>query len=357
MQVLKESFKIYCAINDGIINLVDLFFEMTKHDAVKALNIYRRAGQQAENLAEFYEHCKGLELARNFQFPTLRQPPPTFLATMEEYVKEAPQSGSVPKRLEYTENEPEEPEEPSEPVEVEKVDDEKTLIDVEEETKPEEEVVEPPLVSNDAIGDLLGLNEINPKAAELEESNAMALAIVPPGADPLSSSKALSELGKPNATGWELALVTTPSNPTSQPMQSKMGGGFDRLLLDSLYEDDTARKQIQMQNAGYGYGATAVHNPFEQQDPFATSNSIAPPTNVQMTMMAQQQQQYQQQQMMMQQHQQQNQSMIGPCQYQPQYPQQQMQQVGQMGPANPFADPFSSFPQSSEPQQGNHMLI
>jgi hypothetical protein len=28
---------------------------------------------------------------------------------------------------------------------------------------------------------LQGLNEINPKAAELEESNAMALAIVPPG--------------------------------------------------------------------------------------------------------------------------------------------------------------------------------
>ena len=42
------------------------------------------------------------------------------------------------------------------------------------------------------------------------------------GADPLSSSNALSELGKPNATGWELALVTTPSNPTSQPAQNKM---------------------------------------------------------------------------------------------------------------------------------------
>ncbi|KAF3540789.1 hypothetical protein F2Q69_00019450 [Brassica cretica] len=97
--VLKESFKIYCAINDGIINLVDMFFEMTRHDAVKALNIYKRAGQQAENLAEFYDYCKGLELARNFQFPTLRQPPPSFLATMEEYIKEAPQSGSVQKKL------------------------------------------------------------------------------------------------------------------------------------------------------------------------------------------------------------------------------------------------------------------
>ncbi|CAK7345738.1 unnamed protein product [Dovyalis caffra] len=310
--VLKESFKIYCAINDGIINLVDMFFEMTKHDAVKALNIYKRAGQQAENLAEFYEYCKGLELARNFQFPTLRQPPPTFLATMEEYVKEAPQSGSVHKRLEYTDNEPEKPSEPSEPAEqVEKVDDEETLIDMEEETKPEEGVEEPPLISTDATGDLLGLNEINPKAAELEESNALALAIVPPGVDPFSSSNALSELGKPNATGWELALVTTPSNPTSQPAQSKMGGGFDRLLLDSLYEDDIARRQIQLQNAGYGYGTSALHNPFEQQeDPFATSHGIAPPPNVQMVMMAQQQQQYQQQQMMMQQHQQQNQSMM-----------------------------------------------
>jgi hypothetical protein len=28
---------------------------------------------QAENLAEFYDFCKQLELARTFQFPTLRQ--------------------------------------------------------------------------------------------------------------------------------------------------------------------------------------------------------------------------------------------------------------------------------------------
>lgn len=28
---------------------------------------------QAENLADFYEFCKDLELARTFQFPTLRQ--------------------------------------------------------------------------------------------------------------------------------------------------------------------------------------------------------------------------------------------------------------------------------------------
>ncbi|AQK68853.1 Putative clathrin assembly protein, partial [Zea mays] len=88
--VLKESFKIYCSINDGIINLVDMFFEMPKYDAINALAIYKRAGLQAENLAEFYDFCKQLELARTFQFPTLRQPPASFLATMEEYIREAP---------------------------------------------------------------------------------------------------------------------------------------------------------------------------------------------------------------------------------------------------------------------------
>ncbi|XP_020598075.1 putative clathrin assembly protein At2g01600, partial [Phalaenopsis equestris] len=94
--VLKESFKIYCAINDGIINLVDKFFEMPRHEAVKALEVYRRAGQQAASLSEFYEVCRGLQLARNFQFPNLREPPRSFLATMEEYVREAPRFVSIP---------------------------------------------------------------------------------------------------------------------------------------------------------------------------------------------------------------------------------------------------------------------
>lgn len=76
------------------------FFEMPRHDAVKSLDIYKRAGlqvtllsffssllgpfrfhltrvcrlsMQAGNLSQFYEVCKGLELARNFQFPILRE--------------------------------------------------------------------------------------------------------------------------------------------------------------------------------------------------------------------------------------------------------------------------------------------
>ncbi|KAL9224100.1 hypothetical protein vseg_000169 [Gypsophila vaccaria] len=365
--VLKESFKIYCAINDGIINLVDLFFDMTKHDAVKALDVYKRAGQQAENLADFYEFCKRLDLARNFQFPTLRQPPPSFLATMEEYVREAPQSGSVANRLEYQER----AESPHESDEPEAAENEQNQEQEVEEQKPEEPQEEPqpepepqseppPFISTDD-DDLLGLRELNPRAAELEESNALALAIIQPGAENQStSSNVLTEFG---TSGWELALVTAPSHINDTPPPStKLAGGFDKLLLDSLYEDDSARRNLQMQNAGYGpYGMGAdpmqVHNPFEQQqhDPFFHSNTIAPPTNVQLAMLSQQQQH--QQQMMMQQPQLPSSSMMMvPYQNTPptQYPQQQ--HMG-MGPNNPFGDLFSVFPQNSTPQQGNHGLL
>lgn len=85
---------------------------MPRHEAIKALEIYKRAGQQvmpaiylinlifswiyewqllftyeipltwrtifgflmqAGSLSDFYDVCKGLELARNFQFPVLRE--------------------------------------------------------------------------------------------------------------------------------------------------------------------------------------------------------------------------------------------------------------------------------------------
>ncbi|KAI4344461.1 hypothetical protein L6164_011686 [Bauhinia variegata] len=368
--VLKESFKIYCSINDGIINLVDMFFDMSRHDAVKALNIYKRAGQQAENLSNFYEYCKGLDLARNFQFPTLRQPPPSFLSTMEEYIKEAPQTGSVNKRLEYQENDQsprkEELEEPKEPEkseeQAEEVVEDKP-VDAGEEAKPKKEEAEPPpLISTDGTDDLLGLNEVYPKALQLEESNALALAIVQPGGNN-PANNGLNDIG--GTSGWELALVTTPSNHTSQPAQQKMAGGFDNLLLDSLYQDENARRQLQLQNAGYGPGGMemgmGMQNPFDhnqynqQRDPFAMSNTIAPPTSVQMALLVQQQQQQQQQQQMMYQQQQQEHNMVmAPHHYQQgQYP-QQMQYMA----SNPFGDPLpvASYPRNSIPQNGNYNL-
>lgn len=305
--VLKESIRIYQAINDGMINLVDKFFEMQRFDAIKALEIYKRGGQQTERLSEFYDACKGLEFSRSMKFPPLEQPPPSFLTSMEQYVRDAPRPSSFarkdsmdddgPKKilaLEYKPAEPEEPQAP--PVPSQPVENNSHVPDPAPATAPEKV-------------DFLGLDDAKVDPSVLEESNALALAIVP------ESNGTSSENGKAldmeaGVTGWELALVTTTSSNDSALNQSKLAGGFDRLTLDSLY-DDALNRQTYAAAASNGSMGYMAPNPFAgnaivpavQQDPFLASTKVAPPPNVQLATLAQQQQamMMQQQAMMMQQ--------------------------------------------------------
>ncbi|PAN04287.1 hypothetical protein PAHAL_1G055400 [Panicum hallii] len=353
--VVKESFKIYCAINDGIINLVDMFFDMPKYDSTKALTIYKRAGLQAENLAEFYDFCKQLELARTFQLPTLRQPPPSFLATMEEYIREAPRpsvksvESEEPKLPTYDKEAPKEPEKPAE--------EEKVEPEQEPESQPEPELESQP---QQTTGDLLNLDaEVNPSVVELEECNALALTIVAPGDQNKTSTS--QNLFDANSSGWELALVTAPSTHISQPVKTNLGGGFDKLLLDSLYEDEARRQQI----ASVTYaGSLGTANPSDANanDPFAMSSSFAPPSNVQLALMTQQQPQYyqvQQQYFQPQQHQyfqqqQQIMAMPTPNMYHHQY----QYAAPPSGAPNPFGDPFSDLVAVGAPgKQGNSSFL
>lgn len=334
--VLKESFKLYCAINDGIINLLDKFFEMQRHEAMKALDIYRRAAQQADKLSEFYDICKNLELARNFQFPSLAQPPQTFLATMEEYVKDAPRLMTVPKeigdyndeaatnRLRITYYEKGEEQDPNpEPLPA------SVVLKASPDTLPS---AASPTKSDPASGDhdFLGLREVHPDASALEESNALALAIVPSGY--MSNGNSVRDTIAPGSTGWELALVTNPSSNDTALNSSKLGGGFDQLTLDSLYDDAMMRRPPYMSTPS-SYGGAS--NPFagsNVQDPFLASSGIAPPTNVQLAMA-------QQQHMMMLQ---QQQNFL-----------QQQQTMGAQAEFNPFVAPLPIHGRPSQEYQHN----
>ncbi|KAM1027739.1 hypothetical protein ACFX2A_041463 [Malus domestica] len=149
---------------------------------------------------------------------------------MEEYVKEAPRVSTVRKdhvvapkeilAIEYKKAREEEARPPSpplpEPVKVEPV-------------KVEAPVAEPP--------DLLGLNDPVPNTKELDDKNALALAIVPVSDQPTSTAPTLAN----GATGWELALVTAPGSNESVVASSKLAGGLDLLTLDSIYNDAIRR--------------------------------------------------------------------------------------------------------------------
>ncbi|CAI9278487.1 unnamed protein product [Lactuca saligna] len=268
--VLKESFKIYCAVNDGIINLIDKFFEMPRHEAIKALDIYKRAGQQAGTLSDFYEVCKGLELARNFQFPVLREPPQSFLATMEEYIREAPRMVSVPSEtLEYPERlmltyKPEEDTDPQEdtnsPVNEAIPDSTDDYVSNDDSAPAPSPPPPPPTFNSRDPDDLLGLNFDAPNASSIEDSNALALAIIP--TDGVSNGSGGVQTKDFDPTGWELALVSTPSTDISSFQDRQLGGGLDSLTLNSLYDEGAYRASQQPI-----YGSPAP-NPFESGDPF-----------------------------------------------------------------------------------------
>ncbi|GAB2229757.1 hypothetical protein Droror1_Dr00014011 [Drosera rotundifolia] len=85
-------------------------------------------------------------------------------------------------------------------------------------------------------GDLLGLNDDGPNASTIEESNALALAIV--SSDTVSSSNSVTAVAKEfDPTGWELALVSTPSSGVSAINERQLAGGLDSLTLNSLYDE------------------------------------------------------------------------------------------------------------------------
>jgi hypothetical protein len=157
------------------------------------------------------------------------QPPQTFLATMEEYVKEAPRMVPVREPLELPERllltyKPEESEEIPEPAPVEE---EKAPVEEPDPVPPVTEVVSPPPKTEmPDTGDLLGLNDPSPAVSAIEESNALALAIVPTEGTSTTGSTAFQDKGF-DPTGWELALVTAPSNTTSSASSSQLVGFFD----------------------------------------------------------------------------------------------------------------------------------
>jgi hypothetical protein len=308
--VALESVRIQTAINDAILNLVDKFFEMQRDDAITALDMYKRAISQAEQLSEFYEVCKSIHIGRGERFLKIEQPPASFLATMEEYVSNAPLASTIHRNqavlaIEYnTKSEAEEPSTPPPPAPV-----------------PEPEPVKEVTPAAEPT-DLLGMNESTPDTSEIDQKNASALAIVQQDNAPKAPAPTSTESV---ATSWELALFTAPSSNENAVTSSKLAGGLDLLTLDSLYNEAHRQAQHAQQNASQNPWETVpASGPMMQQpmyDPFYASNSIAAARNVQMVAMAQQQhafmlQQEQQRQMMM------------------------MMAQQQQASSNPFVDPY-----------------
>ncbi|KAA3464074.1 ENTH/ANTH/VHS superfamily protein [Gossypium australe] len=235
------------------------YFEMQHYHAVRALEIYRKAGEQVSLLSEFFEICRGLHYGQGQKYLKIKPLPESFLIAMEEYVKETPEVLALP-YTSITKDEGAAPTETPAPV--------------------------TDLLTDDVKKNLLHLrikprcfDEPSEEGTELNENNPLALAIVksenPPYAENVGSSA-------PAFTGWELGPCDAPVSNGAAVADNKMTGSSNRLTPHSL---STTNQQM-----AYNFDQVSA-NPFDDynsQGPFYGSSSVLPEANVQTAAMPQQ---------------------------------------------------------------------
>lgn len=314
-QTVRDSFKVYVEVCDVLGVLMDRFNEMEYTHCVKAFEFYVSASKMMDDLAGFYGWCKDMGIARSSDYPEVQKITDNLLGTLEGFLKGMSGRTKSPE---------------------EKLDVKVTVIkendlgidEVKALPAPETKNFTPPPLpqqprlapepkeaphQQETDGDLVNLRDDGVTADE--QGNKLALALFSGASnvrtegswESFPSSEVTSawqtpaaELGKAD---WELALVETSSNLSKQ--KADLGGGFDSLVLNGMYDQGAVRQHVSTTEVnggsassvalpGLGKNATpilALPAPdgtvqvVGTQDPFAASLSVPPPSYVQIAEM------------------------------------------------------------------------
>ncbi|XAR69382.1 hypothetical protein NMG60_11000932 [Bertholletia excelsa] len=324
--VIKESFKLYADICEVLAVLLDRFFDMEYSDCVKAFDAYASAAKQIDELVAFYNWCKDIGLARSSEYPEVQRITSKLLETLEEFVRDRAKASKSPERkVEQPVAQEEEPAPDMNEI--------KALPPPENYTPPPQPKPEAPEPQKQQeTGDLVDLRDEGVTADDQGNRLALALFAGPATNNGNGSWEAFPSNGEPEVTSawqtpaaetgkadWELALVESASHLSKQ--KATLGGGFDPLLLNGMYDQGTVRQHTSTsQLSGGSASSVALPGPGKTttpvlalpapdgsvqtvgQDPFAASLSIPPPSYVQMADMDKKQHLLVQEQMVWQQY-------------------------------------------------------
>jgi hypothetical protein len=312
--VVKESFQLYADICEVLAVLLDKFFDMEYPDCVKAFDAYASAAKQIDELIAFYNWCKDTGVARSSEYPEVQRITGKLLETLEEFVRDRAKRPKSPERKE------EAPPVPQEEEPVPDMNEIKALPAPEDFTPPPPPETEPRPQKPQVTEDLVNLRDDAVTADDQGNRLALALFAGPAANSGNGSWEAFQSNGEPQVTSawqtpaaeagkadWELALVETASNLSKQ--KATLGGGFDPLLLNGMYDQGMVRQHVgTAQLSGGSASSVALPGPGNgttpvlalpapdgtvqavNQDPFAASLCVPPPSYVQMADMEKKQQ-------------------------------------------------------------------
>ncbi|ERF72387.1 hypothetical protein EPUS_07549 [Endocarpon pusillum Z07020] len=82
---LLELFKI---MNEGTLNVLEHYFEMSRPDAERALNIYKTFGRQTDQVVQYLTVARQYESLTRLEVPKLKHAPTTLTSSLEEYLND-----------------------------------------------------------------------------------------------------------------------------------------------------------------------------------------------------------------------------------------------------------------------------
>ncbi|KAE8663421.1 putative clathrin assembly protein [Hibiscus syriacus] len=303
--VVKESFQLYADICEVLAVLLDRFFNMEYPDSVKAFDAYTSAAKQIDELIAFYNWCKEMGVARSSEYPDVQRITSKLLDTLGVYVRDGAERPKSPEKKELPpppkEAEPEPdmneikalpppenhtPPPTPPPAEPEPVKTQEDLVNLRDDA-----------VTADDQGNKLALALFNGPSADSGNGSWDAF---PSNGQPEVTSAWQTPAAEPGKADWELALVESASNLPRQ--KAVLGGGLDPLLLNGMYDQGTVMQHVSTaQLSGGSASSVALPMPGKSttqvlalpapdgtvqnvnQDPFAASLSIPPPSYVQMS--------------------------------------------------------------------------
>lgn len=84
--LVNDLLALFQELNEGVINILEHYFEMSKVDAERALKIYKKFVEQTKYVIDYLRVAKHLEFATKLHVPTIKHAPTALTSSLEEYL-------------------------------------------------------------------------------------------------------------------------------------------------------------------------------------------------------------------------------------------------------------------------------
>lgn len=86
--ITMDLLSLFHLMNEGTINVLEHYFEMSKYDAERAFKIYKTFSTQTDQVVEFLSTARHYEHATRLEIPKLKHAPTSLTGSLEEYLND-----------------------------------------------------------------------------------------------------------------------------------------------------------------------------------------------------------------------------------------------------------------------------